>query len=130
MLAKLQILAQPLPKCPVEVGTLPHWLAIGGKQPTTAENAVIDRRKPAAKRTRAAASLDNTSAGMCCRQDVADFVHYCRRSHSMHIVPADAHVLDNPLTEWVGGRGAIYSWLAIGAAEEGALHKTCLPKEC
>ncbi|CAL8472209.1 g11751 [Coccomyxa elongata] len=57
-----EVLAQPLPKCPVEVGTLPHWLAIEGKQPTTAENAVIERRKPAAKRTRAAANLDNTSA--------------------------------------------------------------------
>ncbi|BDA47338.1 Transcription initiation factor TFIID subunit 6 [Coccomyxa sp. Obi] len=57
-----EILAQPLPKCPVEVGTLPHWLVIEGKQPTTAENAVIERRKPAAKRTRAAANLDNTSA--------------------------------------------------------------------
>lgn len=67
LLAGLQVLAQPLPRCPVEVGTLPHWLAIEGKQPATAENAIIERRKPAAKRTRTAAQLDSTPGMQPCK---------------------------------------------------------------
>ena len=36
---------QPLPKVPVEVGVIPHWLAIEGVQPAIPENAAIQPAK-------------------------------------------------------------------------------------
>lgn len=50
----VQELERKLSKCPVEVGTFPHWLIINGKQPAIPENAVVDRRQPAAKRRKVA----------------------------------------------------------------------------
>lgn len=35
----LLLQADPLPKPPLEVGVTPHWLAVAGVQPATAENA-------------------------------------------------------------------------------------------
>ena len=53
-----QGIAQPLVKCPVEIGMFPHWLAIEGRQPAIPENAPIERRRPAARRTRPAANAE------------------------------------------------------------------------
>ena len=36
---------QPLPKVPVEVGVIPHWLAIEGVQPAIPENAAVQPRR-------------------------------------------------------------------------------------
>ncbi len=55
---------QPLPKVPVEVGVIPHWLAIEGVQPGIPENAAIQPRK--AKRPKldlAAAAKVKTAVG-------------------------------------------------------------------
>ena len=41
----MQAVDQPLPKVPVEVGVIPHWLAIEGMQPAIPENAAIQPRK-------------------------------------------------------------------------------------
>ncbi len=41
----LQAVDQPLPKVPVEVGVIPHWLAIEGVQPAIPENAAIQPRR-------------------------------------------------------------------------------------
>lgn len=60
----LQELDKKLPKCPVEVGTFPHWLIINGKQPAIPENAVVDRRQPPAKR-RKVASQQKTGKAFC-----------------------------------------------------------------
>lgn len=50
----VQIIEGSLPKVPVEVGLVPHWLAIEGVQPRTAEHAPIDRHKAKRQRTEAA----------------------------------------------------------------------------
>ena len=34
-----------LPKCPVEVGVVPHWLAIDGIQPAIPENTPLERSR-------------------------------------------------------------------------------------
>ena len=47
----LQVIDRPLPKCPVEVGVLAHWLAIEGVQPAIPENAPLHPRKPKRQRT-------------------------------------------------------------------------------
>ncbi len=61
----MQAVDQPLPKVPVEVGVIPHWLAIEGVQPAIPENAAIQPRK--AKRPKldvpAAAAKANTAVG-------------------------------------------------------------------
>jgi hypothetical protein len=59
-----QGIAQPLVKCPVEVGMFPHWLAIDGRQPAIPENAPVERRKPAARRARPAAKAEPAGAVM------------------------------------------------------------------
>lgn len=46
-----QVIDRPLPKCPVEVGVLAHWLAIEGVQPAIPENAPLHPRKPKRQRT-------------------------------------------------------------------------------
>lgn len=51
----VQELVRGLSKCPIEVGTFPHWLIINGKQPAIPENAIVDRRQPPAKRRKLAA---------------------------------------------------------------------------
>ncbi|DBA87405.1 hypothetical protein WJX77_003935 [Trebouxia sp. C0004] len=59
-----QAVDQPLPKVPVEVGVIPHWLAIEGVQPAIPENAAIQPRK--AKRPKldmAAAAKAKTAVG-------------------------------------------------------------------
>ena len=40
-----QAVDQPLPKVPVEVGVIPHWLAIDGLQPAIPENEAIQPRR-------------------------------------------------------------------------------------
>ncbi|KAK9812628.1 hypothetical protein WJX72_000897 [[Myrmecia] bisecta] len=45
-----QLLQPPLPRRPVEVGMVPHWLAVDGVQPAIPENAPLER--PKAKRQR------------------------------------------------------------------------------
>ena len=45
MLAIVQAVDQPLPKVPVEVGVIPHWLAIDGLQPAIPENEAIQPRR-------------------------------------------------------------------------------------
>ena len=40
-----QIIEGGLPKFPVEVGVVPHWLAIEGVQPNIPENAPVERQK-------------------------------------------------------------------------------------
>ncbi len=61
----MQAVDQPLPKVPVEVGVIPHWLAIEGVQPAIPENAAIQPRK--AKRPKldvsAAAAKAKTAVG-------------------------------------------------------------------
>lgn len=66
----LQELDKKLPKCPVEVGTFPHWLIINGKQPAIPENAVIDRRQPPAKR-RKVASRQKTGKALLSHHELA-----------------------------------------------------------
>ncbi|KAL0022759.1 hypothetical protein WJX79_000193 [Trebouxia sp. C0005] len=59
-----QAVDQALPKVPVEVGVIPHWLAIEGVQPAIPENAAIQPRK--AKRPKldvAAAAKAKTAVG-------------------------------------------------------------------
>ncbi|KAL6770899.1 hypothetical protein ACKKBF_B33155 [Auxenochlorella protothecoides x Auxenochlorella symbiontica] len=54
------MLATPLPRPPVEVAVVPHWLAIDGRQPATPENAppaVPARRAAPAKAAPAAAQV-------------------------------------------------------------------------
>lgn len=50
---------QPLPKVPVDVGVIPHWLAIDGMQPAIPENEAIQPRK--IKRPRADAPTPATA---------------------------------------------------------------------
>ena len=50
----MQELGRKLSKCPVEVGTFPHWLIINGKQPAIPENAAVRQRQPPAKRRKVA----------------------------------------------------------------------------
>ncbi len=50
---RAQVVGAPLPRCPFEVGVVPHWLAVDGVQPAIPENAPLDR--PRSKRARAAA---------------------------------------------------------------------------
>lgn len=59
----VQLLDEPLPPAPVEVGLMPHWLFINGVQPAIPENAPID--KPITKRSRAqaAAAAKQQAAG-------------------------------------------------------------------
>lgn len=52
-----QVVGKSLPRPPVEVGLLPHWLLVDGVQPAIPENAALDRSRPR-KRARA------TTAGM------------------------------------------------------------------
>lgn len=47
------MISAPLPKCPIEVGVVPHWLAVDGVQPAIPENAPLER--PRSKRARLAA---------------------------------------------------------------------------
>ena len=42
-----QILETPMPKPPVEIGLLPHWLFIDGAQPLIPENVAVDKPFPA-----------------------------------------------------------------------------------
>lgn len=70
----MQAVDQALPKVPVDVGLIPHWLAIDGVQPSTAENAPIQPRK--AKRPRAeahapAVARAKASPGDAARQPLA-----------------------------------------------------------
>lgn len=48
-----QVIGAPLPKCPIQVGVVPHWLAVDGVQPAIPENAPLER--PRSKRARLAA---------------------------------------------------------------------------
>lgn len=57
-----QIVEEPLPKVPVEVGLVPHWLAINGVQPRIAEHAPIDKQRIKRRRVEAARPVD-TSPG-------------------------------------------------------------------
>lgn len=65
MLAIVQAVDQPLPKVPVEVGVIPHWLAIDGLQPAIPENEAIQprRAKRVVKKTPPAAAKASTPAG-------------------------------------------------------------------
>ena len=57
---------QPLPKVPVEVGVIPHWLAINGLQPAIPENEAIQPRRirrPKADAPPAAAAQAKPHAG-------------------------------------------------------------------
>ena len=49
-----QVIDAPLPKVPIEVGVVPHWLAVDGVQPAIPENAPLER--PRAKRACLAAA--------------------------------------------------------------------------
>ena len=49
-----QVIEQPLPKCPAEVGVALHWLAINGVQPAIPENAPVGQPAPKRRRTEAA----------------------------------------------------------------------------
>lgn len=62
----VQAVDQPLPKVPVEVGVIPHWLAIEGVQPAIPENAAIQPRRakrPKLDMTAAAAAKSKAAAG-------------------------------------------------------------------
>lgn len=48
----MQVIDTALLKAPVDVGLVPHWLAVDGVQPTIPENACLER--PKAKRQRLA----------------------------------------------------------------------------
>ncbi len=41
-----QVIGTSLPRAPVEVGLLPHWLLVNGVQPAIPENAALDRVRP------------------------------------------------------------------------------------
>ncbi len=41
----MQAVTSQLPKCPVEVGVVPHWLAIDGIQPAIPENMPLERSR-------------------------------------------------------------------------------------
>ena len=61
----LQAVDAPLPKVPVEVGVIPHWLAIEGVQPAIPENAAIQpRRVKRPKLDAAAAAKSKATAGV------------------------------------------------------------------
>lgn len=49
-----QVIGKSLPRPPIEVGLLPHWLAVDGVQPTIPENAPWERPR-ARKRQRTGA---------------------------------------------------------------------------
>lgn len=44
----LQLISQPLPKVPRDVGITAHWLFINGQQPAVTENGPVEQ--PSAKR--------------------------------------------------------------------------------
>ena len=50
----VQMIEAPLPKVPVEVGVVPHWLAIDGAQPNVPQHPPADKQR--VKRKRAEAS--------------------------------------------------------------------------
>lgn len=55
-----ELIDAPLPKAPVEVGIVPHWLIINGVQPLIPENAPLE--KPA-KRAKTAAQQPAAAVG-------------------------------------------------------------------
>jgi len=50
----VQMIEAPLPKVPIEVGVVPHWLAVAGAQPNTPHHPPADKQR--VKRKRAEAS--------------------------------------------------------------------------
>ena len=46
-----QVIGKSLPRLPIEVGLLPHWLVVDGVQPQIPENAALERPR-ARKRAR------------------------------------------------------------------------------
>lgn len=54
-----QVIEQPLPRAPIEVGMMPHWLFIHGVQPITPENTPLER--PPVKHPRPVAGPTSTA---------------------------------------------------------------------
>ena len=125
-----QAIAQPLARCPVEVGMFPHWLAIDGRQPAIPENAPVERRKPAARRARPAATAE--AAGAACasphtcagalQAPTAGPVHCCSSSSSLgglsRMTCADRGRSERCGRSQGGRRAAAGGW--AGAAGPGA----------
>jgi transcription initiation factor TFIID subunit 6 len=55
-----QILEAPMPKPPVEIGLLPHWLFIDGSQPLIPENVAVDKPVPLKRERSQRTPLDHT----------------------------------------------------------------------
>lgn len=51
-----KVIGGPLPRAPVEVGLLPHWLVVDGVQPAIPENAAVDSLGRRRKRLRTGAA--------------------------------------------------------------------------
>lgn len=57
-----QVIEAPLPKVPVDIGVMVHWLVVDGVQPAIPENAPLER--PALKRPREEAPKTTALAGL------------------------------------------------------------------
>ncbi|KAK9812091.1 hypothetical protein WJX73_005731 [Symbiochloris irregularis] len=65
-----QVIEQPLPKCPVEVGVNAHWLAVDGVQPAIPENAAVGP-PPSRKRKATEGGTLITAGGSRAARDAA-----------------------------------------------------------